>query len=52
MEDIEFQQVFKFWNVIQLNTLEFWDVSFLAVFEENVEKFWSLLLQFFVSKQM
>ena len=51
-EDIELQQVFNFWNVIQMNTLDFWNVSFLTVIEEKVEFFRSLLLQFFVTMQM
>ena len=48
-EDIESQQVFNFWDVIQINTLEFWDFSLPTVFEETVENFRSLLLQFFVT---
>ena len=50
--DIEFQQVFNFWNVIQMNTLEFRNVFFLTVFEEKFETFRSLFLQFFGTMQM
>ena len=41
-EDSDLQQVFNFWNVFQMNNLQFRDVSFLTVFEEKVENFWSL----------
>ena len=51
-EDIELQQVFNFWNVIQTNTLELLNVSILTVIEEKVENFRSLLLQFLVNMQM
>ena len=43
-EDSDLQQVFNFWNVFQMNNLQFRDVSFLTVFEEKVENFWSLPL--------
>ena len=52
-EDIELQHVFNFWNFIQMNTLKFWNVSFLTVMKEKFENFRSLLLlQFFVTLQM
>ena len=51
-EDIELQQVFNFWNAIQMNTLEFWNVSIRTVIEEKVEIFRSLLLQCFGTMQM
>ena len=50
-EDIELQQVFNFWTVIQMNTLDFWNVSFLTVSEEKVENSRSLLLWFFIAVQ-
>ena len=43
-EPSDLQQFFNFWNVFQMNNLEFWDVSFLSVFEEKVESFRSPLL--------
>ena len=51
-EDIKLQQVFNFWNVIQMNTLEFRNVFFFTVIGENIENFRSVLLQFFVTMQM
>ena len=51
-EDIKLQPVFNFRNVIQMNTLEFWNVSILTVIEEKFENLRSLLLQFFVTLQM
>ena len=35
-----------------MNTLKFWNVSFLNVFEEKNENFRSLPLQFFFTMQM